>query len=54
MSKITASIEANKKVIYDGHNFPGKYLNFDVGVNEEDFYVIAYVKNAYLTRNHDV
>ncbi|ARF09911.1 hypothetical protein Indivirus_5_34 [Indivirus ILV1] len=54
IGKISERRESNKKVIYKGHNFPGCFLDFDVGVYEENFYVIAYIENDQHTKQHEL
>lgn len=54
LSKISETRESNKKVEYRGHNFPGHLLDFDIGVYEDNFYVIAYVEKDHNAKNHEL
>lgn len=53
LENISQKREAIKKIIYRGHNFPGKFLNFDIGIPKDTCYIIGYVKNDHQTIKHE-
>lgn len=54
LEKISHKREALKKLTYRGHNFPGEFLDFDIGIPKNECYIIGYIENDYETLDHEL